>query len=134
MQGAPVTTFDVDIVHRRTPENVERLLAALEELEAVYRGDPRRLAPSSSHLLGPGHQLLRTKFGDLDCLGAIDGTASYEDLVPKSVELSLGEGHVILALSVSALIDIKRRAGRPKDLAALPALLATLDELNKARR
>ena len=25
-QGAPLTTHDVDIVHRRTPENVDRLM------------------------------------------------------------------------------------------------------------
>jgi hypothetical protein len=28
LQGAPVVTFDVDIVHRRSPENVTRLLTA----------------------------------------------------------------------------------------------------------
>jgi hypothetical protein len=30
VQGAPVTTFDVDIVHRRTEENVDRLLTSCE--------------------------------------------------------------------------------------------------------
>jgi hypothetical protein len=34
-QGAPLLTEDVDVVHRRTPENVERLLAALPVLEAT---------------------------------------------------------------------------------------------------
>jgi len=55
LQGAPAVTFDVDIVHRRSPENVARLLAALRDLDAVYRGDPRRLRPVETHLLGPGH-------------------------------------------------------------------------------
>jgi hypothetical protein len=134
MQGAPVTTFDVDVVHRRTPENVDRLLVALNELEAIYRGDERRIKPGSSHLIGPGHQLLQTKFGDLDCLGTIDGERTYEDLLPDSVELSLGDGHSIRALKVAALIQIKQRAGRPKDLAALPALRATLEELERSGR
>ena len=58
LQGVPLTTLDVDIVHRRTRENVGRLLAALTALHAVDRGDPRNLAPSESHLIGPGHQLL----------------------------------------------------------------------------
>lgn len=53
MQGAPVTTFDVDVVHRRTTENVERLLLALADLDAIYRGDERRLRPTASHLIGP---------------------------------------------------------------------------------
>jgi hypothetical protein len=132
VQGAPVTTFDVDIVHRRTAENVDRLLEALAELDATYRLDPRKLRPSASHLIGPGHQLLHTKLGDLDCLGEIDGGRDYDALLPDSVEISLGEGYTLRVLTVSALIGIKERAGRAKDLAALPALRATLDELTRA--
>lgn len=133
VQGAPVTTFDVDIVHRRTPENVQRLLSVLEELDATYRSDPRKLRPTANHLMGPGHQLLTTKLGDLDCLGEIDGGRGYDALLPESVELKLGDGHELRALGLSALIAIKERAGRPKDLAALPALRATLDETLKKR-
>ena len=36
-QGAPLTTQDVDVVHRRTPENVDRLLAILGPLRRVGR-------------------------------------------------------------------------------------------------
>ncbi|HVU03701.1 MAG TPA: hypothetical protein VHE30_18205 [Polyangiaceae bacterium] len=129
LRGAPVTTVDIDVVHRRTPENVTRLLAALGELHAVYRGDPRRLVPTESHLLGPGHQLLTTVNGDLDCLGAIDGGKSYEDLRAAASELDVGATHPVCVLELPALIEIKRRAGRPKDLAVIPILEATLDEV-----
>jgi hypothetical protein len=37
-QGAPVTTHDVDIVHARTPENLDRLMTALGKLGARCRG------------------------------------------------------------------------------------------------
>lgn len=133
VQGAPVTTFDVDIVHRRSAENVERLLRALEEMDATYRGDSRKLAPTASHLIGPGHQLLRTTFGDVDCLGEIDGGRDYDALLPDSADVALGDGHHIRVLRIGALIGIKERAGRPKDIAALPALRATLDEIAKKR-
>jgi hypothetical protein len=73
LQGVPLTTRDLDVVHRRTPENVARLLLVLGDIEAVGRGDRRRIRPGESHLLGPGHILTETRFGDLDCLGAIDG-------------------------------------------------------------
>jgi hypothetical protein len=64
LHGAPVTTFDLDVVHARNRENIARVLAALEELDAVYRAQPeRQLRPDKSHLEGPGHQLLLTKFG-----------------------------------------------------------------------
>jgi len=133
LRGAPVTTVDVDIVHRRIPENVARLLGVLAELDAVYRHDPRRLRPNASHLLGPGHQLLTTTYGDLDCLGAIDQGKSYEDLLPQASEMSLGEGLSVRVLALSALIEMKERSARPKDLAVIPVLRATLDELSRKR-
>lgn len=133
LQGVPLTTLDVDIVHRRTRENVARLLAALAELHAVYRGDPRNLSPSESHLMGPGHQLLSTNQGDLDCLGAVDGDKSYEDLESASTALAIGAGAIVHVLELSMLIEVKRRAGRPKDLAVIPFLEATLDEIRKKR-
>ncbi len=131
LHGAPVTTVDLDIVHRRTPDNVARLLRSLEALDAVYRHDSRGLRPGESHLSGPGHQLLATTLGDLDCLGTIDKERGYDDLVEHSDEMSLSSGRIIRVLSLSALIDAKERSGRPKDLAVLPVLRATLDEHSK---
>ena len=130
--GAPVVTVDVDILHRRTPENVARLLVALRELDAVYRQDPRNIAPGESHLLGPGHQLLRTKHGDLDVLGTIDDTVVYEDVLGHTIEVEVSDFRV-LALNLERVIQAKEFAGRPKDLATLPVLRATLAELKKAR-
>jgi hypothetical protein len=132
LHGAPVTTVDLDLVHRRSRENVARLRRVLSELDATYRHDPRRLRPEESHLIGPGHQLLATTHGDLDCLGTIDQDRAYEDLLPLTVEMTLAGGRTVRVLSLPALIEAKERAGRPKDLAALPSLRATLDE--RARR
>jgi hypothetical protein len=134
LQGAPTTTFDIDIVHRRTPENVRRLVAALSRLGAVFRNDPRRIEPNESHLTGPGHALLETRFGDLDCLGAIDGDQTFETLQDRSEELQFDTTTRFRVVSLAVLIDIKRRAARPKDLAALPLLEATLEEARRLRR
>jgi hypothetical protein len=131
LQGAPVSTVDLDVVHRRTPENVTRLLRVLGELDAVYRHDPRHRRPQASHLVGPGHQLLATTLGDLDCLGTIDQDRGYEQLLDQTVEMALAGGRTVRVLSLPALIEAKERAGRPKDLAALPVLRATLDELKR---
>jgi hypothetical protein len=128
LHGAPVTTIDLDVVHRRSPENVARLLRVLRELDAVYRHDPRQLHPEESHLSSPGHQLLVTRYGDLDCLGTIDQGRGYEELMPHTVEMRLSGGEAIRVLSLPALIEAKERAGRAKDLAVLPVLRATLDE------
>jgi hypothetical protein len=110
---------------------VARLLRVLAGLDAVYRHDPRRLRPDESHLVGPGHQLLTTTLGDLDCLGTIDQDRGYEQLLGLSVEMRLAGGLTMRVLSLPALIEAKTRLGRPKDLAALPVLRATLDETKR---
>jgi hypothetical protein len=46
LHGAPITTQDLDIVHRRTAENVQRLSQLLAELDARFRG--RDLRPKYS--------------------------------------------------------------------------------------
>jgi hypothetical protein len=133
LQGAPLTTGDVDILHRRTPENVQRLLGVLRKIRAVYRHDPRRLSPGESHLLGPGHQLLESQFGDLDCLGTIDDGKTYDDLIGFAAPIDVGGEHPLYVLDLETLIEVKRRAGRPKDIAALPVLQATLEERQRER-
>lgn len=55
----------------------------------------------------------------------------YEDLMPDSLEIALGAGLMCRVLELSWRIKIKQRAGRPKDIAVLPVLRATLDELRK---
>lgn len=133
LQGAPTTTLDLEIVHRRDPENVARLLQALETLDARYRHDSRGLRPGPSHLASEGHQLLVTRLGDLDCLGTIDEGRGYEELLPGAVSMRLGGDRQFRVLGLPALIEAKERSGRPKDVAVLPLLRATLDELRKRR-
>lgn len=37
VQGAPLTTMDVDIVHSQSDENISRLLNFLKSIGAIYR-------------------------------------------------------------------------------------------------
>lgn len=126
MRGAPITTADIDLVHERSTDNVRRLLEVLLTLNARYRHDPRDLQPTESHLVGPGHQLLRTELGPVDVLGEVSG-AVYADLLPDSSPLSIGSGLKVHVVHLARLIELKKSAGRPKDLLALPVLQATLD-------
>jgi len=43
-------------------------------------------------------------------------------------EVSLGDALRVRVIDMPTLIQLKEEAGRPKDLAALPVLRATLDE------
>jgi hypothetical protein len=65
LQGANYVTDDLDIVHRRTPENVARLLPWLLSRGAYNRSDlaNRHLPPNESALLGHGHVNLMTDLG-----------------------------------------------------------------------
>jgi hypothetical protein len=46
LQGTPALTFDLDIVYARDDDNVTRLLVVLGELGALFRNDPRKIAPN----------------------------------------------------------------------------------------
>lgn len=48
--------------------------------------------------------------------------------------ISIGPGLSTRILSLRRIVDLKTAAGRPKDLAVLPTLRATLAEIEKARR
>lgn len=131
VQGVPASTLDLDVVHRRTQDNVRRLLACLIEWDARFRGDPRRLVPNESHLIGPGQLLLSTRYGDIDLLGTVgpeNGPLDYEALVPRSRVLDFG-AFSARVLELSAIIELKRQAARPKDLAMIPILESTLKRL-----
>ena len=130
LQGVPTMTFDLDIVHRTTRENVERLLHVLTDLHAVARHDPRNLKPNATHLTGPGHILLKTRFGDFDCLGTIDGGRGYDDLLSASVQVDLN-GRAVRMLTLHEILAIKMRTARPKDLAAIPYIQSTIDEIER---
>ena len=126
-QGAPVTTHDVDIVHRRTPENVARLVDLLvNTLDARYRERSERvLRPTAEILAGPGHSLLMTNLGPLDVLGAIEGGRDYEALLPLSRRIEIA-GHPIHILGLETIIELKRGSTRVKDQLVLPVLEETL--------
>ena len=134
LHGAPVTTFDLDVVHSRDEGNVSRLLSALEELEAVYRSQPeRRLRPGEGHLAGPGHQLLLTKFGPLDVLGMIGKSRTWEDLAGGARTMEIDAGVVVRVLDLETLIAVKEELGFPKDVAMLPVLRRALRERGEQR-
>lgn len=127
--GAPIVTFDLDIVHRKTPENVDRLLAWLVSHGAYHRFDlaNRRLPPSRELLSGQGHLNLQTDLGKLDVLCELGPGEDYEHLLPDAV-LVENDTVRLRVLGLRRLIAIKARTGRPKDRAVLPLLMATLDE------
>jgi hypothetical protein len=133
LRGAPISTFDLDVVHSTEPDNVVRLLAAMLNLDACYRFQPERLLrPDTTHLSSAGHPLLMTRFGPVDLLGAIGKGRSYADLLHGSAELDLGEGVCVRVLGLDTQIAVKEETGGEKDLAALPVLRRTREESRRS--
>ena len=74
--------------------------------------------------------MLATRLGVLDCLGTIEETTTYEDVLPDTDEMVMGDLR-IRVISLPRLIEVKRKLNRPKDQLALLQLVATLEERNK---
>jgi predicted nucleotidyltransferase len=131
IQGAPVTTMDVDIVHSQSAENIDRLLTFLKSVEAVYRRlDDRQIEPKERDLSGKGHVFLVTRVGPLDVLAVIQGGRSYEDLLQHTVDIDF-RGHTLRVLSLETLIELKKGSTDPKDKQRLPVLKETLRQLEE---
>lgn len=131
LHGAPISTRDLDIVHQRGHDNRRKLISVLAELGACYRDSlPERFAPDVEGLASPLHHLFSTRLGDLDLLGTVAGL-DHDDLLPHSLVLELEPGVSIRVLTLGRIIELKELAGRGKDLAQLPLLRQTLEELRK---
>jgi hypothetical protein len=135
LHGAPIATYDLDVVHRRSDDNVARLLAVLGSIDARHRPDPaqRRLPPTAAALLGTGHVLLDTAHGPLDLLYELAPGEGYEQLLPRTEVVTDGAVSVRV-ITLEALIEIKERTGRAKDRLMLAALIATLEERSRDGR
>jgi hypothetical protein len=133
LNGAPVDTLDLDIVPARDEENLSRLLRVLDAIDAIYRIQPsRRLKPDASHLRSSGHQNLVTTCGYLDVLGTIGRGLGYQELLPHTIEMEIGEGVRVRVLDLATIIALKEELAGEKDLAVLPTLRRTLEQ--KRRR
>jgi predicted nucleotidyltransferase len=135
-QGYPLTTQDIDITPARDPDNLERLAAALRELDARLRTpkDEGVAFPIDAQMLGNADMwTLRTPFGDLDVSYVPSGTQGYDDL-RRGARTEAIDG---VEVAISSLVDIirsKEAAGRVKDQAQLPALRRTLELVRERER
>lgn len=127
LHGAPISTFDLDLVYSRAGENLSRLERVLRDHKASYREKPE-MRPDASLLDGPGHHLLMTKYGPLDLLGSTVGGQGYAELLPHTEQVDLGGGTRVRILDLPTLIRVKEELGRDRDRAVLPILRRTLEE------
>jgi len=120
LQGAPVTTIDIDFLFRKTPANIKKLKAIAKELGGVLL---KPYYPSSDLF-----RLMRDEDTlQLDFMATIHGIRSFEGLRSRAKRVDLG-GHSLLVAGLADIIKSKRAAGRVKDRAVIEILKKTLNE------
>ena len=115
--------------------SLERLAGALIELGARPRapepgGIPFTIEPD---VLGDSEMwTLTTAAGDLDICFAPLGTKGYDDLRREASRERLGRDLTVDVASLRDVIRSKEATGRDKDLAQLPLLRRTLEQIRAA--
>ena len=136
-QGAPLEpTHDVDLTPRRSPDNLGRLSEALSELGARVRAEDVEEGLVFSHDAASLARMemlnLTCPAGDFDLVFAPAAAPSgYDDLVQRSVAISVGRQHA-RAASLEDVLRSKEEAGREKDIRALPLLRRFLGQRRDA--
>jgi predicted nucleotidyltransferase len=130
--GSARLTLDLDVVYRRTKDNLARLVKAFQGLTPYLRGAPPGLPfhwdePTITRGL---NFTLTTNLGSVDLLGEITAGGSYEELLPHTVRLTVF-GVDCQCIKLSKLIEVKKAVGRPKDLEVIAELEAIQEELDE---
>jgi hypothetical protein len=134
LHGSPLSTVDADICPSRDAENLRRLAAALDELDARVRTPDSAegiLFPRDAVFLSRVEMLnLVTRAGDLDLSFTPAGTGGYTDLAATASTMRIRD----VSVRVAALEDVirsKEAANRPKDLRTLPTLKQLLEAIRR---
>ena len=126
LMGSARVTYDVDLCYRRTPDNLERLAAALGSLSLTLRGappEPKFRLDAQALALGQHYTFEVDGQYPLDFLGYLEPIGTYEDLLPHAETLDIA-GRPTRVIGLDDLIRIKRYLGRPKDRESLLQLEA----------
>jgi len=129
VQGAPITTMDLDIVHKQSSENISRLINFLNSVDAFHRRlDDQVIKPSEGDISGKGHALFTTRLGPLDVLAVIEEGRGYGDLLGHTVDLVF-RGQTIRVLDLKMIVELKRASKDPRDRQRLSILEETLHQM-----
>jgi len=120
LQGAPVTTVDLDFLMRPTPGNVRKVRAIAADLKAPL---DQPFYPAS-HLYRIAKQADDLQF---DFMVRISGVRSFEGLRARASVVEFG-GHPLRVASLEDVIKSKAAADRLEDRAVLPILRRTVKE------
>lgn len=116
IHGSAYVTNDVDVCTVLSPENVERIRAALVDLKPVHRQTHRRLSFLEHPAVGEAVQnlYLETDHGVIDILSSVLGVGDFHRLREQAESVMLF-GQTVKVISIDDLIAAKEAVGRDKD-------------------
>jgi hypothetical protein len=132
LQGSNYPSFDLDVAYARDRDNLERLVAALEEIGVTLRGAPSDLPfqLEAQTLVNGANFTFVTPHGDFDILADVAGIKSYESL-RSNAEIKRFAGFEVPVASIDDLIAMKRASNRVKDQLMLEEYIVIADEQRK---
>jgi hypothetical protein len=134
LHGAGTVTFDVDVVPESSLDNLTRLSAALDELDARIRVSGIAGGLDFDHdaqSLGSMETInLVTNHGDFDITFRPSGVTTFSEWDNHAEDTEALGVHFRLA-SLADVIQSKEAAGRPKDQITLPVLRELLNRQKK---
>jgi len=130
--GSARNTFDLDVLYRRTSENIDRLVRAMEPLHPYLRGAPPNLPFrfDAATVRRGLNFTLTTDAGPFDCLGEVQGLGSYDAVFDRAIDAEIF-GLRCRILDLDDLIAAKRAAGRPKDFETIAELEIIREERDR---
>lgn len=117
-------TADLDLVPDPDPENLDRLVIALDSLRATLpTAGNRRFSPDGDAgvIRRGGNVTANTKFGGLDIVQLAEGVPGYSQLDRDAVDSDL-LGIPVRVCSLARLREMKEAQGRSQDRADLENL------------
>ena len=114
LQGVPVTTQDIDLFIRDTPQNAEKIQQLVGALGSGVQAS-RPFEPMSRMIRIEGLPV------DIDLVFELSSHEKFESIRARSL-VHIIEGVALRLAAIEDIIAAKRAAGRPKDLATLPLL------------
>lgn len=123
IQGAPVTTMDIDFCVRDSDETLPKLSLVAGQLDAklINYG-------TFFQIQAPEKELY------LDFICNVTGVRSFDDLMKRSSKVSFDGCYSMNIAALEDIIKSKELSGEDKDLAVLPILKRTLKIKNEEKK
>jgi hypothetical protein len=135
IHGSAHPTYDFDVLYARDKKNLERMAAALRDLNVTLANAPADLPfQIDARTLAAGCNFtFESDLGRFDILGHADGMRDYETMRAKAVTEELW-GFPVRAASIDDLIRMKKAAGRPKDRDMAEELISLVEDQRRAAK